>query len=551
MRLTFLHVPPRPRRGLILGALIAAPVLALAPLLGGCGGSSPAASTVTRNAPLESIFEADVQLLSNPAPTLDLLSRLGVDRVRVWLSWGSLGRRPALAPDPLSRTSPAGFKATDPADYPATGWAQYDAVVREAAARGIGVYFTISGPAPVWATQPGEPPGPIGVWKPSAADFGAFVQAVGTRYSGHYPDPLHPGRDLPRVSFWGIWNEPNLGIDMAPQAIDNGRLEVSPVYYRRILDAAWSALQATGHGRDTILIGELAPDGATVGNVPGNFDMMVPLRFLRALYCVDSSYHQLRGLAATQSGCPPNAAGSLRFAADNPALFHASGVAVHPYSQGLAPNVAPSLEPDYAEFADLPHVATTLDWLQQVYGSSTRFPLYSTEFGEQTNPPEKLIRALPPQTAADYMNWTEYLSWRNPRIRSFDQYLLIDAANGTFPSALEFADGTPKPSYDAYRMPLYMPVTTAASHQQLEVWGCARPAPDARRTTGRPQRVEIQFAPAAGGPFRTVRTVTLTDAGGCYFDVREGFPGSGTVRLRWAYPHGPAIFSRTVRVNVH
>ncbi len=535
---------------MILGPLIAVPVLVLASLLGGCGGSSKPGPSDVRTTPLESIFEADNQLLSDPAGTLDRLRRLGVDRVRVFVAWGALAGRAPIAPDALSRVPPRRFNATDPSDYPESGWAPYDAIVREAAKRGIGVYFTLAGPAPAWATQPGEPPGPIGVWKPSAADFGAFVRAVGRRYSGHYPDPLHPGRDLPRVSFWGIWNEPNLGIDIAPQAIDNGALEVSPVYYRQLLDAAWSGLQATGHGHDTILIGELAPDGATVGDVPGNFDMMVPLRFLRALYCVDSSFRRLRGLAASQRGCPTTAAGSAHFPADNPALFHASGVAVHPYSEGMAPDMAPLDEPDYAEFADLPHLETTLDRLQQVYGSSTRFPIYSTEFGEQTNPPETLQRALPPVTAASYMNWTEYLSWRNPRLRSYDQYLLTDAPNGTFSSALESADGTPKPSYYAYRMPLYMPVTSASGHQRLEVWGCARPAPYARSSTGRQQRVEIQFQPAPGGAFRTLRTVTLSDRNGCYFDVRQQFPGSGAVRLRWAYPHGEAIFSRTIRVTI-
>ena len=364
---------------------------------------------------LESIFQADNQLLSDPAGTLEQLHRLGVARIRVFVPWGALGARTPIAPDALSHRAPANFDASDPGAYPAAGWAPYDAIVRDAAARGIAVYFTVAGPAPVWATQPGEPPGtasapsPIGAWKPSAADFGAFMRAVGTRYSGHYPDPLHPGQELPRVSFWGIWNEPNLGIYIAPQAIDSGKLEVSPVYYRRIVDAAWSALQATGHGHDTILIGELAPDGATVGPVPGDFDMMAPLRFLRALYCVDSAYHQLRGLAASQRGCPTTAAGSARFVAEHPGLFHASGVADHPYSQGLPPNQPPPLEPDYAEFADIPNLETTLDRLQQAYGSSTRFPIYSTEFGEQTDPPEKLIRALPPVTAAYYMNWTEYL----------------------------------------------------------------------------------------------------------------------------------------------
>ena len=542
-------------RAPVLGALLVLP----AALLAGCGGGSAAAPDVvakSRTVPLESIFQADNQLLADPAGTLDLLRRLGVDRVRVFLPWGVLGSRVPIAPDPLAHKAPAGFNATDPADYPGSGWAPYDAIVRDAAARGIGVYFTVSGPAPVWATQPGEPPGtpsapnPVGVWKPSAADFGAFVHAVGTRYSGHYPDPLHPGRDLPRVSFWGIWNEPNLGIYIAPQAIDSGTLEVSPVYYRQIVDAAWSALQATDHGHDTILIGELAPDGATVGPVPGDFDMMAPLRFLRALYCVDSSYHQLRGLAASQRGCPTTAAGSAHFAAENQGLFAASGVADHPYSQGLPPDQAPPLEPDYAEFADIPNLEAALDRLQQAYGSSARFPIYSTEFGEQTNPPEKLIRALPPTTAAAYMNWAEYISWRNPRIRSYDQYLLVDAANGTFSTALEFANGVPKATYYAYRMPLYLPRTTASRGQKLEVWGCVRPARYAQLSTGAVQSAEIQFKPAAGGAFNTIRTVPINGSS-CYFDVLQTFPGSGTVRLRWSYPHGPAIFSRAVTVAVH
>src|SRR5205085_5285191 len=187
--------------------------------------------------------------------------------------------------------------------------------------------------------------------------------------------PLRPAHKLPRVSFWAIWNEPNLGIDLAPQAVDRGKLEVSPPFYRRLLDAAWSALAATGYGTDTILIGELAPRGSTVGPVPGNFDMMVPLRFLRALYCVDSAYKQLRGAAAIARGCPRTAVGSAQFVRNHPALFHASGFADHPYPQGLAPNVGTPLEPDYADFAALPRLESALDRLQVAYGSSTRYPI--------------------------------------------------------------------------------------------------------------------------------------------------------------------------------
>ena len=92
---------------------------------------------------------------------------------------------------------------------------------------------------------------------------------------------------------------------LSPQTV-NG-VEVGPRLYRGLLDAAWSALQATGHGGDTILIGELASTGHAN---PGSTLGMEPLRFLRALYCVDSRFRELRGAAAAARGCPTNAAGS-------------------------------------------------------------------------------------------------------------------------------------------------------------------------------------------------------------------------------------------------
>jgi len=62
--------------------------------------------------------------------------------------------------------------------------------------------------------------------------------------------------------------------------------------------------------------------------------------------------------------------------------------------------------------------------------------------------------------------------------------------------------------------------------------------------------VQIQFKPASGGAFKTLTTVPLSDPHG-YFEIHQAFPSSGSVRLRWAYPHGPAVFSRTVDVTLH
>jgi hypothetical protein len=542
-RLTVLSAPRR-ASALLFSALAAA-------ALAGCGSgsshSSGSSTSATAGHRLQSIFEAEAQLRANPTATLTLLRGLGVSRVRVLVPWNQ------IAPQPTSRQTPAGNLAS-PSAYPATAWAIYDAIVRAARTQGIGLDFTLTGPPPLWAAGPGAPSGgPYPQWRPSAPQFGAFVRAVGTRYSGAYTPP-GATRPLPKVDFWAIWNEPNYGPQLAPQAIDNSTVEVAPMLYRQLLDAAWDALHATGHGGDTVLIGETAPRGLTFGNSPGNFSGMVPLRFLRALYCVDAGYHQLRGTAATLRGCPPTSAASAKFESQNPGLFQASGFADHPYPQGLAPDVVTPDEPDYADMATLPRLEQTLDRLQQAYGSSRQFDIWNTEFGYQTNPPEKIARSVDPQTAALYLNWSEYLSWRDPRISSYDQYLLTDPpianALGGFATGLEFKDGAPKATLYAFRMPVFLPVTTATRGTALEVWGCARPAPYARNGTGRPQRVRIQFQPGSHGPFRAIRRLTLP-TGSCYFDVHVRFPGSGVVRLAWSYPAGPTVHSRGVIVTVH
>jgi hypothetical protein len=495
-----------------------------------------------------SIFEAEAQVRGTPAQTaqsIDELRRLGVDVIRLYMPWNQ------LAPHPTSRHKPS-FDATDPASYSAATWSIYDTVIADARARGMGVDLTIGEPAPLWATGGGAPPrGPHLQWKPSAAAYGDFVRAVGTRYSGSYR-PSGTTKPLPRVNFWAIWNEPNYGIDLAPQAIHHSTVEVSPLLYRGLVDAAWSALGATGHGHDTILIGETAPRGLTTGNNPGNFSGMVPLRFIRALYCLGPSLRPLQANAAAQRGCPTDAAGSEQFRSQHPGLFHATGFSDHPYPQGrVAPNVPTSSEPDYADLPALANLERMLDRAQAVYGSHKRLSIYNTEFGLQTNPPEKIARAIDSVTAAYYLNWSEYISWRNPRVRSFDQYLLTDPPAGNFATGLEYSNGTSKPQlYDAFRMPLYLPDTHGKDGHALEVWGDVRPARYAEMDTKSRQRVKVQFQSGSKGSFDTLKVLTITDKHG-YFDLKMTFPSSGTLRLAWSYPHrGPTIYSRPVSVTI-
>jgi hypothetical protein len=519
----------------------------------------------------ESWLEDDLSLETNPAGTLAQLRMLGVDRVRVAVRWQQ------IAPNPLSHRRPRNFNGADPASYPAGTWGVWDAIVSYAKQDGIAVNFDLLGGAPLWATGPGVPHDgkPHPNWKPSTTEFGKFARAVATRYSGNY-DPttnqLAPGdpNDLPKVSFWSVWNEPDYGPSLAPQGVPGHlSIENSPRMYRNLVDAAWSALRATGHAHDSVVIGELAPRGAEHWGV---FSGMKPLIFLRAMYCLDSRYHKLRGRAAAIRGCPTTAAGSRQFVAKNSALFRAAGFADHPYMRWYPPSREQFPDRNSASLGEIGNLTRALDRVQHVYGSHERFPIYDTEFGYITTPPKHDSKKTPwvsQSTGAYYLNWAEYISWRNPRIRSFSQYLLYDplpalASNdfGGFASGLlTFGRHAQKATYAAWRLPLYMPVTSPRRGRRLEVWGCARPARFAQIDTGETQVVQIQFQRGSRGPFAPLRQVTVSGSS-CYFDLHMAFPGSGTVRLAWTYPTSDQLlgsldptlphtaYSRRIRITV-
>jgi len=536
------------------------PLLAALVLLLSVAVFAAAATAARADSTQITIMQDDEHVLTDPADTLNEFRSLGATYVRIFMGWGS------IAPDPNSHKRPAGFSPSNPSAYPAAHWAPYDAAVRAAAARGMGVYFVLTGPAPLWATGV-APKGTAShnplVYEPSATLFGDFAAAVGKRYSGSFTPP-GSSTPLPAVKFWSIWDEPNYGYQLAPQAVHG--VEVSPYLYRGLLDQAWASLRATGHGSNTILIGETAPRGA---NVPGIANGMVPLRFLRALYCVNSSFQELRGAAARARQCPATSAASRRFRSQNPALFDASGFAAHLYTSGQSsrPNLPnPPNEPDYAGLFNLPKLESTLDRLQGTYGSHKKLPIYNTEFGFQTNPPTPTCGCvfLSPANAAYYLNWSEYIEWSNPRVASDAQYLLHDAPvaghpnESGFSSGLLFPNGTAKVDYAAFQLPLYLPSTSAQAGQSLEVWGQVRPGPYAQHDTGLSQQVQIEFEPT-GGTWATLTTATVTNSAG-YLKVPVKFPSSGSVRLQWSYPSmfaflapyaSPIVTSRAQAITIN
>ncbi len=545
--------------------------LALGALVVACALSAPSAPALAASDQVAMFAEPG--LVNDPTGDLAKVRLLGAGQVRLVLPWSR------VAPAALSHRRPRHLRAADPAAYADGAWAPFDSAIKQAHSQGIAVNLDVVGGAPLWATGPGAPRGaPHLNWEPNAGDYGAFVRAVGERYSGAYDPVTHtldPGNpdNLPAVGFWSIWNEPNYGPSLAPQGLP-GQLSIehSPLAYRKLLDAAWSALQVTGHGHDTILFGEVAPRGypavRTHGIPPfGMFSGMKPLQFLRTLYCVDGRFRALRGRTAMLRGCPRGPAGSRAFRRAHPALFAASGFAVHPYSRWYPPNVERANDPDYASLADVGRLTRTLDRLQHAYGSRTRFPIWNTEYGYITSPPKRPTRRIPyvpATTAAAFLNQAEYISWRNPRLKSFMQYLLRDPvaprrANdyGGFASGLMGWQGLPKATYSAWRLPLYLPVTHVRHGRSVEVWGCVRPAYFALRDVpADAETVQVQFAPGSSHTYTTVASAAITDPHG-YFDTHVNFPARGTVRLTWTYPAddnllpaGDTVFSRRVRITV-
>jgi hypothetical protein len=489
-------------RALLLGCLLAA-------LL-----ATPAAAGPNQ----ESMFQDDNELLYVPADqvsaNLDTLRGLGVDRLRITVQWRE------LAPNGGSYTRPEDFDGADPGAYPQSAWDRYDHVVTEALARGIKLNLDLTGPSPLWANQPAPRPEIVDTFEPSPADFGAFATAVGRRYNGEFV--RSDGVRLPRVGYWSIWNEPNHSGWLTPQWSADAR-DATPraaALYRALAGAAWSGLQAAGHAGDTILVGETAPKGDRSRGIKR---YMEALTFVRALYCVDTRGRRLRGARAGAIGCPASAA---QFVTENPALFSATGYAHHPYELILAPTMRP-LRPNWVTIANLSRLTRTLDRIFRRYGVNRRLPLYLTEYGYQTNPPDQVGVSLKRQ--AQYLNQSEYIAWRNRRVRTLSQFLLVDddlAVPASFQSGLYLREGrAEKPALAAYRLPIWIPRPHVKRGHRVRIWGLLRPA-----TAGQPAAASIDYRPAGSKTWTSLRTVTVTSRRH-YVWTTANVPRSGHLRI--------------------
>jgi hypothetical protein len=486
-----------PRRVLLVRLIAAA--LAL-------GAAAAPAAHAARN--LEVGIADDAAVLENPDParaaqTVAEWRAAGIDNVRLFAQWGRISPRSGDA------RAPAGFDAADP-NAPGYDWTALDRAVALVRGADMTVTLSVTGPGPVWATAAPSALNPR--LNPVPEQFGRFARAVATRYGA-------------QVERYILWNEPNLPLWLQPQFTCRARActPAAPHLYRRLVRAAEPAIRAADPGA-RVLIGALAPSGQ---NPRSRNATMRPLTFLRALGCVDRRARRDR-----RGPC----------AGFRPAV--ADGIAYHPHGVRRAPDV-PAPNRDDAGLVNLRRLESLLDAIQRTGGlrnaggRTRRFDLWLTEYGYQTNPPDRFVGVAPAQQAK-WLQQGAYMAWRDPRVRNMTQYVWRDeriGANGAgWQSGLRFSDDRPKPALRGFPQPFWADQTLARRAARL--WGQVRP--------GGSHAVSVQRRSPGSARWTTIRRLR-TDGRGV-FTLRVAVTRRADYRFTWRPSPGAVRASDPRRV---
>jgi Cellulase (glycosyl hydrolase family 5) len=282
--------------------------------------------------------------------------------------------------------------ASDPFD-PAYNLSDVDEAVQTAQENDEEVMLTISG-TPSWANGGKRP----NVMPTRLSDLTTFSRAVASRYSGRYVG-------YPFVRFWSVWNEPNLNLFLSPQFNAAGK-SVAPANYARIYTAAYAGIKA-GNPLAKVAIGETSarghdrPGGTVISHSPGKFAELV--------------------------------------AKANPRLKF-DAWAHHPYPSN--PNNKPT------QIVKWPNVSLMslprFDQSLRTWFHRKSVPIWVTEYGHQTRPPEAL--GIPWSTQSKYVSQAIGIARKFAFVNMFIWFVYQDDPGQPWESGLYTQAGVPKSS---------------------------------------------------------------------------------------------------------
>jgi Cellulase (glycosyl hydrolase family 5) len=471
------------------------PLTSLILLLAACVALAAASPAALAAHDQTDFFEAGAVLLEphKRERAFQQMEHLGVHALRVELYWSY------VAPRSSSRRRPK-FEATDPAAY---NWTLYDWVLNKAKELKWPVLLTVTSPVPRWASADGTE-----YASPNAKDFEEFMTAVGHHYGTE-------------ASLFAIWNEPNDIAFLQPQFTASGQ-PASPRMYRALYQAGYDGLRAAGLEHPKVLMGETAPVGfdslspsyiRETGGVKhgGLLHDVAPLAFLRGTLCLNAHYKRAGGCES----------------------LSAYGYSTHAYTQKQGPLWRPP-EYDDVTIGVLSRLESALDRAAAAGAITPGLPIYLTEFGVQSKPNQFL--GVSPAKQAEEDALAEYIAWRDPRVAAFSQYLLHDDPTGGppgssvhggtvgFQTGLEYVNGSPKPLY--YSWPLPLVVTRAG--RGFSLWGLVRPAMGSTRVT-------VLVRARGSQKYRVLKTATTESLG--YWGFASTVAGVDW-KVRWTSPAG-------------
>jgi hypothetical protein len=262
------------------------------------------------------------------------------------------------------------------------------------------------------------------------------------------------------VHLWAIWNEPNQQRWLRP---------TSPrTYVQQLLNPAYLAIHAASRGSQ-VAGGVTAPRGSTGGVSPVAW---------------------IAGMKAAHA--------KLDAYAHNP----------YPLAPGETPTTGGCEHCTTITMATLPRLITDV---QRAFGTRTR--IWLTEYGYQTNPPDRLL-GVSYATQARYDSEAALRTYLAPRVDLLIHYLVRDEPNpDRWQSGLLTVGELAKPSYAAFRFPF---TERSRSGLRTVVWGQVRPG-------GRSSYRVEQFQ---DGRWRWVGGTYATTAKGFYTRTVRAAPGS-------------------------